>query len=585
MLPYVSCLVGLMVGVGWLSGCASARQDGRVSVTPERTVLLPDSAGVARLDVQFSVPAGYMTRRERLVIAPQLVVDGALEKEMFPLVVDAPIYEKKLARRKALEDYRDPGEPYKCMIDSCRKAFVLDYREAITIPDDFTSGLVRAVVSTDGCGECTGLDTIHIANVGNLSSLIDLEEAFAPQLITPDYVVRPKLGRLQVEAVLQFAMNRYLIEEDRGDNREALEHMSGVLRSLLSDSLATVDSITVYGMASADGPYLYNSRLARNRALSAERWLVKNLSLSAEMQQKIRVDSRPEGWWPVYEAMAGDGHADTLGVKQILLRYTQVSDDVQERYIRRLPCWPDIRNRYLSHRRRVEYVCHYTIRNFLTDEELKAMYRSRPDAFSVDEFLRLATLAESDSLVVGVYDALLSRFPQSPVAAYNRAVFYFRDSLMEKSRQMVYSQKESLPEMTDLLAACCVQEKEYEQAIALLRNAGHEQARYRLGVLLAYCRRYDEAYRLLKGYDDLNCAIVALCLGRNDEAAAMMERIGDTSPLAEYIRAVVAARAGDERAFWLHIEKACLDETLSRRACDEPDFGKYLAGKNPADGI
>lgn len=64
---------------------------------------------------------------------------------------------------------------------------------------------------------------------------------------------------------------------------------------------------------------------------------------------------------------------------------------------------------------------------------------------------------------------------------------------------------------------------------------------YRLGVLLAYCRRYDEAYRLLKGYDDLNCAIVALCLGRNDEAAAMMERIGDTSPLAEYIRAVVAA--------------------------------------------
>lgn len=156
MLPYVSCFVGLMVGVGWLSGCASARQDGRVSVTPERTVLLPDSAGVARLDVQFSVPAGYMTRRERLVIAPQLVVDGALEKEMFPLVVDAPIYEKKLARRKALEDYRDPGEPYKCMIDSCRKAFVLDYREAIAIPDDFTSGLVRAVVSTDGCGECTG---------------------------------------------------------------------------------------------------------------------------------------------------------------------------------------------------------------------------------------------------------------------------------------------------------------------------------------------------------------------------------------------------------------------------------------------
>lgn len=573
----VLSLLNLLV----FTGCSSTKRKARaISVAPEQSILAPDSTGTVEMNVSFHIPRKYISTRSRLFITPQLIVEDSLYTEFTPLVVDAPIYTKKLRRRTILENYRDPYNKHLQEVDNPLSSFELEYLTRFDIPGNAQSGFIRAIVSKDGCGECSGLDTLYIANISNPISLIDTQEALNLSWIEPEFVIRPKIREGKGEALLQFIINKYDINLSLGNNRQEMMRMTQTLEPILTDSLATIRNMSIYGMASADGPYGFNTVLARNRASSAKRWLVEKLQISPEIRQLIQTDSRPEGWWPVYQAMVADGHPDSLSVKRILTTYTKGNDDVQEYHIRRLPCWPDIRNKYLSKDRKVEYTYSYAIRSFTTDKELLAMYRVRPDAFNEDELLRVAALSANDTTQIEVYGTLMHYFPQSAVAANNLAVLYLRKGDIGKTRQTLQTQQEYSPEMLATLAASYVYENDFERAIELLQEIDLPEARYNLGLLKARQRKLGEAYTLLKDYRDVNSAIVALSLDRNAEARDTMNEIQDQSPLAEYVRALIAARMDDEAAFQKHLENACEDKQLRERAAREADFEKFQNGLN-----
>ena len=134
--------------------------------------------------------------------------------------------------------------------------------------------------------------------------------------------------------------------------------------------------------------------------------MLRNFSF-IKVQHLIRVGSRPEGWQPVIDAMTADGNRDSVRVKEILQRYADANDDVQERYIRRLSIWPVIRENYLQKDRKVEYEYSYKIKSFTTDDELLRMYDKRPDAFNEDELLRVASLATTHERKKEVYQTLM----------------------------------------------------------------------------------------------------------------------------------------------------------------------------------
>lgn len=527
------------------------------------------------MDVSFRIPRKYIPTRSRLFITPQLIVDDSLCHEFAPLVVDAPIQAKKLKRRSVLEQYQDPYREHLQKVGDPLSPFELEYHARFDIPEEAQSGSIRALVSKDGCGKCAGLDTLYIAGISNPVSLIDPQEALNLSWIEPEFVIRPKIREGKGEARLQFIINKYDINLSLGNNRQEMMRMTQTLEPVLTDSLATIRAMSIYGMASADGPYGFNTTLARNRASSAKQWLVGRLRIGPEIHRLIRTDSRPEGWWPVYQAMVADGHPDSLRVKRILTTYTRGNDDVQEYHIRRLSCWPDIRNKYLSKDRKVEYAYSYTIRSFTTDEELLAMYRVRPDAFNEDELLRVAALSTGDTTKMEVYGTLMYYFPQSKVAANNLAVLYLRQGEIPKARQTLRTQQEYSPQMLATLAASYVYENDFERAVELLQKVDLPEARYNLGLLKARQYKLGEAYALLKNYCDVNSAIVALSMARNIEAREIMNKVEDLSPLAEYVRALTAARLGDETAFRKHLENACRDERLRERAAREADFEKF----------
>lgn len=572
-------LITLTASAGLLAGCAAHRDTaGRaITATPAETVLTPDSANRIDMDLTFHVPAQSLARRARLIITPQLVSGDTVRDEYMPLVVDAEIYTKKTRRKEVLEGYADPYAGSRQAHPDRNAALDLPYRHTATLPDGIQAARLRAVVSEDGCGQCTGIDTVDLGAVANPVTLMqDVRESFDVAWMEPEFVVRPKVRQGRGMARLQFVINRHDIRPELGNNRAELEHMVADLEPVLRDSLATLTSLSIYGMASADGPYPFNDALAQRRAREAKRWLTARLSPDGSLQDLIETGSRPEGWWPVYEAMRRDGHPDSLAVRRILETYTEGNDDRQEYHIRRLACWPDIRAKYLQKDRMVEYVYTYTLRSFTDDAEMLRLYETRPDAFNEDELLRVAYLVRDDEeKMMDVYRTLQHYFPQNEVAANNLAVLYLRRGETDKARRALALPGQYSPETLNTLAASYVYANDYERAIELLRGIDTPEARYNLGLLKAARRQLAEAYELLRPYRDLNSAITALSVDRNDEADAIMRTLPDDSPTAEYVRALIAARRNDLAELCRHLAPALADPALKARAHDEPDFDPY----------
>ena len=464
---------GLLVLV--LSGCAT-HPKGQMAVRPEAAKVLPDADRQVRLDLSFRVPADYFTKRSRLFLTPCLVAGDSVVQTYEPLVLDAAIYRKKMARREVLEDYNDPyaGQAIPVDVDHA-EAFRVHYKDTLLLPEGVNTGKLFAIASTDGCGECSGVDTLLIATIDDpLSRLTDTW-----RVAEPKFVVRPKVRDGEGKAHLQFALNRFDMDPALGNNRQEMEQMMHVLRPVLQDSLSTLDHLSITGVASADGPLKLNTELARNRATAAKDWLVNRLGLSASAARKISVDSRPEGWMPVVDAMRRAGDPDADAVEAIVDKYADRGDDVQETYIRRLPCWDKVRDTYLQRDRVVEYRYSYTVKSFTSDAEMLRLYRTRPDAFNEEELLRVSTLVKTEAARKEVCQTVLRFFPRSSVAANNLALIYLAEG--------------NAPE-----------------AEALWRQAleQSEEARYNLGLFLAKERKLDEAVRLLAPFDDENARIV-----------------------------------------------------------------------------
>lgn len=189
--------------------------------------------------------------------------------EYTPMVFDAPIYSKKMNRRVLLDGYVDTLANVARKVNN-RKEYDVTYSERVAVPADIDGGRIVAVLSTDGCGECGIADTVDIAYINNIPTLIEPKKSLQLNWIEPEFVIRPKVMEGRGEALLQFVINRYDINLSLGDNRNEMNRMLATLQKIVTDSLATLNSVSIYGMASADGSYAFNTTLSRNRANSAK---------------------------------------------------------------------------------------------------------------------------------------------------------------------------------------------------------------------------------------------------------------------------------------------------------------------------
>ena len=552
------------------AGCAASRQtpENTPKANPSPYSVMPDSAGTVNLEFRIDFPGNYVGRRSRAVIVPVIVKDSAVVAELRHIAVDAPLFTKKMQRLKVLENYEDTyAGGYRRTLRKVSDTLSVMYRDTVSLAGRADGSRIMAYVTSDGCGVCKALDTLDFGGITDPGTLLDLEN-IKVRAVEPEFVIRPKIREGHGEAILQFIINRSDINFSIGRNREEMSKMLGALQPVVKDSLSTLTGLSIYGMASADGSLAFNTKLAEARATSAKNWLISNLDgLTPAQRKTFKVGSRPEGWLPVLRAMTLAGDKDSVMVKEILEKYADSNDDVQERYIRRLPCWNTIKENYLQKDRKVEYVYTYTVKSFTTDEKMLQLYGNRPDAFNEEELLRVSTLKTSPEEKMEVYRTILHYYPHSQTAANNLAIMLRDMGEYDSADEVLSGLSEYGQESGNTYGAIEAALGNRDRAMEFFEDCDSlPEARYNLGIMKAAARDYEGAYELVGQFRDLNAAILAVCLGKFDEADAILDSLDDSSPKAEYVRAVTAAALAEDEAFFTHLDAAVQDEELHRRA-------------------
>lgn len=570
----ICSFIAATVVLGLSSSCATTKVVKPITTTPAPCILSPDLNGVAEMNIDIHIPSDFMSKRMRLYITPQLVTGGQVAQTFEPIVLDGSTYHKKLVRREVLRGETDPYAPSAAVVNTS-EAYTIQFSQMVKLPSDIETASVIGVVSTEGCGRCEAYD---ILNLAILSTPLTLLPDAPLQTLWDDTqkAVVPKVFNGREEARLQFNINKSDINLDLGSNRSEMKRVQTKLTPVVKDPYSTLNSLKITGMASADGPLKLNTKLSQQRAQSASDWLVSAINFPAKVKKRIKVSSRPEGWEPVLKAMKADNHPDAPKVEKILNKYAGSDDDVAEKHIRALKGWKGIAAKYLAKDRKVEFEYSYTIKNFTTDQELRDMYTRRPDLFSEAEFLKVAAMRSNnpDSLI-DVYTTASKYFPNNPTFVNNLGATYIQKGDYENARRVLSDFYTPTPEMINNLAVADAKLGNIPAAAELLNPMTDDVSRYNLGLLYANQRNVDEAYRLLQPFNDINTAIVALAVNENLTARDIMNEITDTTPLAEYVRAMAAARLGEDDQFFLHIAPALADQRLKSRAVSEPDFFKY----------
>ena len=186
--------VSAMLALAFVSGCGASRKASKViTVAPDRQILSQDSTNKVSLNLVFQVPEKYFSTRSRLIILPQLMVGDTVKDKYSPIVLDAPIYNKKKERLEVLEEYQDPYSESAVAVRKPSRAFNIPYSETVSLPEGLDNARIAGVVTADGCGKCANIDTVDMASIANPVTLIDVKKSLELSWIEPEFVIRPKV--------------------------------------------------------------------------------------------------------------------------------------------------------------------------------------------------------------------------------------------------------------------------------------------------------------------------------------------------------------------------------------------------------
>lgn len=224
---------------------------------------------------------------------------------------------------------------------------------------------------------------------------------------------------LSGRAYVDFPVNLTVIYPDYRRNSIELAKIIATIDSIRSDLDVTVDSISIKGFASPEGPYDNNIRLAKGRT-EALKTYVQNLYRFPE--GFITTDYEPEDWEGLREFVATHDISNREGILAIIdsdlapdPKNTKIQTTFPEQYQFLLATvYPALRHS--------DYKISYTVRTFTDVEEIRRVFSSEPNKLSLNEMFLLAqTYTPGSEEYNEVFETAVRMFPTDSVANLNAA--------------------------------------------------------------------------------------------------------------------------------------------------------------------
>ena len=519
------------------------------------------------LRTRFKVPAEMFSSNTRLIVQPTLYnitrKKGVLLK---PVVTDGREYTLTQERMYEFDLKNDPLEPYIRKSEMTKNGELVAYHDSAYIEnlkEDFRADIR---LSLENYNRILFTDSFQIAR-GLVNPLRFFEYKLKAKDITDErYFPKPELqlrnDRGEVE--LSFLPGKADINDRDPKNASELAKLRERLSSIETNPDAKLQTFSILGVSSPEGPHDKNLVLAKKRMDLAVNRILSHLNKESLDFLKIQTGSKVETWQTAIEMMRRDslfGQAQDL--QNIVNKYPD-SPDKQWRAIIRLPYYRSvIVPHYLPLMRRVEYNFDYSIYRFLTDAEIKELYLKDYKQLSRHEFWRMFEIAESDEEKETIYKQALEVYPKFMLAANNLSALYINQGRPDDSILESFISKDAPEEVLTNQAVALLSNWKYEKAdsvVSLIPDGVSSE--YLKSVTRALNGNYEEALATFGQEGGINEVVLLLALKRNDEAWEKAQNLPETAR-SEYVKAIAANRLDKVMDAINHIEKAFeLDPSL-----------------------
>ena len=153
-----------------------------------------------------------------------------------------------------------------------------------------------------------------------------------------------------------YSINLSRLNTHPAENSTELKDLDDFFSSLAADTMRKVQSITITGYSSPDGPHIFNERLAKSRMADFVAYAERNYNPSEEYN--IQRNYVAEDWESCRKMVESLDTPDKQRVLEILAM--NITQDEKEAHLKRMPeVWEYMTSNILPHLRRVDVAVRY----------------------------------------------------------------------------------------------------------------------------------------------------------------------------------------------------------------------------------
>ena len=225
---------------------------------------------------------------------------------------------------------------------------------------------------------------------------------------------------LAARAYIAYQQAKVEIVPTYRDNPKELGRIIASIDSLRADNDITVQSLHIKGYASPEGTYASNERLAKGRTEALKQYVLNLYHFDKDF---ITTDYEAEDWEGLRALVAQSTLQHKSEILDLIADQTLDADTREQRIQDR---YPDDYQFMVEHfyptLRYSEYRIVYSVRPYLSVDEIRSIMDTAPQKLSLDEFYLLAQTYEAGSREFNeVFETAVRLFPRDPVANLNAA--------------------------------------------------------------------------------------------------------------------------------------------------------------------
>ncbi|MCI1719911.1 MAG: hypothetical protein LKM37_02640 [Bacteroidales bacterium] len=503
-------------------------------------------AGQIKATYSVTFPAKYFLQKAKLKITPVLVYDGG---EM--VGEDYWLQGDKVNDNYAVVSYANGG--------TFSRSVVFPYKEGV---EKAHLELRATVYNVNKTKSYKYPAAFKIADGTNCTYML-AKTSGDPSFENDNY---QKENTITKEAQILYDINKADVKKGRLNSKE-IKEFEKFLKEAKADSTKTIESSSIIGYASPDGPEAKNNTLSNERANSAKKAYEKNIAKDARVNVPVELSEKGEDWEGFQQMVQNSNIEDKDLIIRVLSMYSDPA--VREREIRNMSnVFQTLKSKVLPQLRRSRMVANVVKKNF-SDDQLKQMVKNNDDRLDEEALLYSATLTKNRKEKAEIYQKAADKYNSS--RAYNNlAAMALQEGKTNDAENYLSKMSEQTPSYYNNMGVVELQKKNYDKASEYFAKANSSESKENQGAIDILNGNYAKAAQELEGTKCYNNGLAKILNNDLDGAQSVLK--DEKCPNQSYLRAIVAARKGDATTCENELAKAYKMKKYEQRAEKDIEF-------------